>query len=160
MSANQVVTGERKLDRQLKQLGDKTAKRINAAAIRSGMAVVRKAVKAETPRGPTGNLKRSIGARFKKKRTTGIYEAKVGGNVGKRSKESTTRGGKVRKANAAPHAHLVLLGTSERFNKSGASRGTMPANNAVSRGFAKSQARARQVISQKLLAGIKKAQAA
>jgi len=148
MSQNQVVTGDRKLDRQLDRLGDRTAKRINAAAVRSGMAVVRKAVKAEAPRGPTGNLKRAIGARFRKKRTTGIYEAKVGANVGKRSAAKLTRSGKVQKANSAPHAHLVILGTSNRRT------GTMPANNFVDRGFAKTQAAALSVMKRRLREGI------
>jgi len=154
MSQNQVVTGDRKLDRELERLGDRTAKRINAAAVRSGMAVIRKAVKAEAPRGPNGNIKRAIGARFRKKRTTGIYEAKVGANVGKRINQRTTKSGKIQKANSAPHAHLVILGTAERLTKSGARRGTMKPNNFVDRGFAKSQGHALSVMKRRLREGI------
>lgn len=156
MTNTQVVTGDKRLDRDLARLENRTSKRINAAAVRSGQAVVVRGIKSEAPRGPTGNLKRSVGARFRKKRKNGLYEAKVGVNVGKRVKQKTTRSGNVQKANAAPHAHLAILGTGNRSTKAGAGRGTMPGNNFVDRGFVKSQGAALSTIRQRLKQGIEK----
>jgi len=154
--ATEVVTGIKEIDRQLSRLSDRAGKRINAAAIRKGQAVILRAIRNEAPRGPTGNLKRAIGHRFRKKRKSGIYEAIIGANVGKRTKSKTTKSGKQQKANSAQHAHLVILGTAQRLTKAGASRGVMPSNNFVDRGFASSKAQAASVIKSRLKSGIDK----
>ena len=155
-----IVTGDKKLDRQLNALGVKISRRINAKAVRAGLKPVQKAVKSEAPKGPTGNLKRAVGARFRKKRRAGTHEAIVGTNVGRRLKQRTTRGGKIQKANSAPHGHLVVLGTQSRVTKTGANRGAMPGNNFVDRGFAKSKAEALRVMTRSFREQITQAEAA
>jgi HK97 gp10 family phage protein len=119
MSVSIVVTGITELDMKLANLPEKTQKKFARSALSQGMTIIRKAAIKAAPRGPTGNLRKSIKSRFKRIKQLGITQAKVGLNVGKRRDTDKT---------VAPHAHLVALGTVERFNKSGASRGVMPAN--------------------------------
>lgn len=67
-----------------------------------------------------GLLKRSIGYRVKK--VQGEYTVVIGANVGKKRKNP----------NNAPHAAFVGSGSKPRQTKSGANRGTMPANPYIS----------------------------
>ena len=139
------VTGDAELDRALKLLGGRVAARIAVKGIRAGMGEVRDAIRSEVTR---PSIKRAIAARFKKKKGRGTYTAKVGGGVGKQKKaRGGTRGGV---GIAKENVHWYLLGTSGRQTKSGASRGQMPANGAVRRGFAKSSAAAMAKVREKM----------
>ena len=141
------VTGVKTVDRRLKRLALKDAKRIGRQAINKGMTPIVKQLRKETPKGPTGNLRKAVGKRNKKNRETGVQEAKVGYNVG--LKHRKTKPGAKRKARRrAPHAHLVALGTKKRFWKSGKSTGKMPANKAVARAYRAAAPKAKQVMIQ------------
>lgn len=129
MSADIITTGIKELDTKLKALPEKVQKKIARAALGQGMTILRKAIIKEAPVGPTGNLKQSIGKRFKRLKKEGYTEAKVGINVGKRKAGMA-------KMTRAPHGHLVALGTQQRQTKSGANRGVMPANDFVKRATA------------------------
>ena len=149
-------TGQYEVFRRLKHLATKDAKRIGRQAINKGMTPIAQALRKETPKGPTGTLKRSVGKKNKKNRKTGIQEAKVGYNVGKkpfrvgRGKVSRTR---------APHAHLFAMGTKNRSWKSGKSTGHMPGNHAVHRAYRASAPKAEKVIIETIKVGIKKLKA-
>lgn len=146
MSVSIIITGDKELDAKLAALPEKTQKKYARSALSQGMTIVAKAAKRAAPVGPTGNLRRAIGKRFKRIKQEGITQAKVGINVGKRAKLGTTESGKTKFAgDSAPHGHLVALGTKPRYTgartyrvKGGtrtketgnprAYRGVMPAN--------------------------------
>jgi HK97 gp10 family phage protein len=119
MSVSIIATGIRELDAKLKALPEKVQKKIARSALSQGMTIIAKAGKKAAPLGPTGNLRLSIGKRFKRNRQAGVTEAKVGISVGKRASKTNRAGA---------HGHLVALGTRPRFHKSGKSTGVMPAN--------------------------------
>jgi HK97 gp10 family phage protein len=102
---------------RLNTLSYGAASRASRKAIRAGLRVLRDAMKQMAPV-KSGQLRRSLGERFRKVRRgedRGIVEAKVGLNVGKK-KRSKTKGGEDRPNDAyAPHAHLVTLGTQDRW---------------------------------------------
>jgi HK97 gp10 family phage protein len=108
--ARKIITGLPELEKTLKNLADKTADKIARSALRAGVVVVAKAEKAAAPVGKTGQLKASIGSRVGKGRS-GIFQAKAGVNVGKRTKAKQAKGP------MAPHAHLAALGTQPRLRK-------------------------------------------
>jgi hypothetical protein len=108
------ITGDKALDAKLKDLELRTAKRIARKAINKGLTQIARGQRAAAP---TKRIKGTVGSRNKKNRKTGLAEAKVGMNVGK----------KLTNPKRMPHAHLLALGTSERTTRSGASRGRMPA---------------------------------
>ena len=135
-----VITGDRQLERALTRLADKSADRVASAAIRGGLGEIRKAQRKAAPVGETKALKESIGSRFEKKRgRSPKVTAKAGINVGKRKAGRTV----------APHAHLVGLGTGERFLKSGKSVGRMPANNFISVATLASQSKQKAAMSRR-----------
>lgn len=120
--ARQWITGDAELERTLAALGDdKAADRVAKSAIGAGLTVLRKAIRAAAPVGPTGNLKASIGRRLERATSRRRSVGKAGINVGKQSSRSKE------KVNA-PHSHLVALGTKQRFHKSGKSVGRMTPN--------------------------------
>jgi hypothetical protein len=88
---------------------------------------MRKAMRAATP---NSSAKKTIAARFKRKKRFGITEAKVGAGVGKHNQQHPpTRGGVgISKRNA----HWYFMGTKSRVtNKTGANRGVMPKSDAI-----------------------------
>lgn len=126
------VAGITQLQRELKLL-ERGIRKASRKAVNKGLTVLRRGVAAEAPVGESGFLKKSIGRRMEKSRGE-EHSGKVGPGVGKRRKDTGT--------NAAPHAHLVALGTTDRFTRRGARRGRMPANDFVGRGFRKTEAAA------------------
>lgn len=135
--ARSVFTGDRQVEKLLKKLADKAGDRVAKSCISAGTSVLRKEIKKAAPKGPTGNLKKSVGSRISG-RIGKDYVAKAGINVGKRTaKQTETRTisgqtfefkgvkrlkGKYAaamkrsgKSTIAPHAHLVALGTRRRF---------------------------------------------
>ena len=77
----------------------------------AGLTVINKAQRQAAPVGPTGNLKANIGKRNERNKRSGVFEAKTGIGVGKKS--TKLRKGIVN----APHGHLVALGTKPRTRK-------------------------------------------
>lgn len=150
------ITGVKKVDRRLKRLALKDAKRIGRAAINKGMTPVVKEIRKATPKGPTGTLKKAVGKRNKKNRRTGIQEAKVGYNVGLKHRKAKP-GAKRKPKKRAPHAHLFGIGTKSRSWKSGKSTGRMPGNKAVGKAYRASAQKSLAVMKQSVDDGIKKA---
>lgn len=89
------LTGDRKLARTLEGLARKSQRSIASKALNRGMRVIATAQKAAAP---TPKLRKTI--RTKNKQQNGIQQAKVGTNVGKM---------------VMPQAHLLILGTDDRY---------------------------------------------
>lgn len=163
--ANFSITGDKKLDRALAELGKRDASVARRAGVRGAMTIIARGIRSEVPVGKTKALKKSIGSRMAKAKrgpNKGTTEAKVGVNVGKKS------------GKRAPHSHLVALGTKERWtgtrtwkNKGGtvtkstgnprAYRGEMPSNDFVGRGFRKTSGQALQKCLSELVKKIEQA---
>lgn len=122
MSVAIIVTGVEELDRSISNLDTRSQKRIARPAVSRAMTFLKRKIQKAAPVGPTGNLKKSIGTRFKKDR--GVTSGKVGIDVGEAAKRKYDV--------SAPHGHLVALGTQQRQTESGANRGKMPKNDFVS----------------------------
>lgn len=119
------ITGIAEVDRRLKRIEGRDARRIARNAVDKGLTVGRRAVAGGVPVGKTKQLKKAIGRRFKKNRNTDLYEGKIGINVAKK------------KERQARHGHLVGAGTTRRRTRSGANRGVMKANDFVSAGWSR-----------------------
>lgn len=115
MSDLEIRVDADEVTRALDKLDKKTSTKVIKDAVRAAGKFLKPKVKAEAPKGPTGNLRRKVGYRVKKSRQTGdTYYAAV--------------------RSFARHHHLVVQGTKDRFTKgSGAFRGRMPANPYVDR---------------------------
>jgi HK97 gp10 family phage protein len=97
---------------------DKLDSRESASALKKAVTAVAKflkpKVKAEAPKGKTGKLRKGVKYRVKKsRRNSGEYYAAI--------------------RSFAPHHHLVVAGTKDRYTASAAYRGRMPANPYVDR---------------------------
>lgn len=83
-------------------------------SIRVGVKYLKPKLRAEAPKGKTGNLRKGVKYKVKKSRKfSGAYYGAV--------------------RSFAPHHHLVVAGTKARYTKAGAFRGVMPANGYVDR---------------------------
>lgn len=103
----------REVTEALDKLDNRESGKALKGAIRKAGQFLKPKVKAEAPKGPTGNLRKKVGSRVRKsRRHNGFYAA-------------------VR--SFAPHHHLVVQGTNDRFTKAGAFRGRMPQNAYVDR---------------------------
>ena len=142
---NIVLTGIPELDKKLKTLQVKSATKISMATRRVGMSVVKRAIQKLVP----VKIKEAIGSRLEKIRKSTQFEAKVGVNVGKRSKTKAKR-----------WAPVIILGTPLRQRKmiggkfayitkpkpEQLSTGQIKANQAVRQGYAQSQGKARSAM--------------
>lgn len=142
-----IITGDKELDRQLEGLRKRDIRSAVTKGINAGMTPVVKEVRLRAPVGKTKLLKRSIGKRIMKGQPIDTMQGKIGVNVGKRTKRSRK---------AAPHSHLVALGTRTRTTKAGANRGIMPQNDFVNRGFAVAQSTARDRMRRKVVEVLRK----
>jgi transposase len=106
IDADEVTAALDKLDSR--QSGEALKK-----AIRVAVKYLKPKVKAEAPKGKTGNLRKKVGYKVKKSRKENGYYGAV--------------------RSFARHHHLVVAGTQARFTKAGAFRGRMPANGYVDR---------------------------
>ena len=99
----------RRLYRAQEEFGVRSVEKVFVAGARK----LRTPIRREAPKGPTGNLRKRIRAKTYKRgqRPRGAYAW-----------------------SAAPHAHLNIRGTQERFHKSGKSVGRMTPNPFVDRG--------------------------
>jgi hypothetical protein len=132
------LTGDKALDRALKEIGGKISQKAIAAGVRAGLSEMRKAMRAATP---NSSARKTIAARFKRRKKFGTTEAKVGAGVGKHKggKGGTNGGVGISKQNA----HWYFMGTNSRVtNKNGADRGAMPKADGVRIGAAVSGASA------------------
>ena len=102
--------------------------------------------------------KKTIARRFKRKRKLGLTEAKVGAGVGPRKQQNAggSRGSRGGVGISKNNAHWYFLGTSQRTTSNGANRGSMPANNAVALGYARSSSAAMSKVKNKTLAVIER----
>ncbi len=127
------VTGVAELVAKMKKLPGETRKKVLAKAFKAGATAVKRIMKQEAPKGPTGNLKKAIVV--KKMKGKGVAYA-------------------VRpKYSVAPHAHLVEFGTGMRtvknyFGQKGmrVEVGVMPANPFVTRTKERSKTEAFNVV--------------
>lgn len=135
------VEGFSDLERRLKALPQNVAKRGTMRAMKRAADLMAEAIRSRAPRGPTGNLAASIRISARARNLTGLadYSAALaaGGNYrdAQQALRAARSGGEsagtrifVSIASYAPHAHLVELGTVERFHESGKSTGKMPMN--------------------------------
>jgi hypothetical protein len=120
------VKGLPELERALGRMSGFQAQAIREKAILAGARGLVRPMRAMAPQGPTGNLRRQVGARKAR-------------NVGGSGRDPQT----VVVGSVAPHRHLVIRGTKPRYTKAGAFRGVMPSNPFVDRAW---QANAGQVM--------------
>lgn len=145
------VSGIPELQAALRGISKDMVDKVAPAGLKGYLRVVTKAVKSEIP----SNMKdarKAIGWRFKKKdRRTGKVLAKVGTGVGITSKSDrrlllkglkADRKGRGGVGISVQNIHWYIVGTKQRFTRSGADRGVMPANPVVKKGFAKSRSAA------------------
>lgn len=142
------ITGDRQVVDRLTRLRRATRKATRKAANRA-LGELQKAIKAKAPRW----AKPAVGKRLLKAVSPTEADGKVGIHVGKRKRSrgagrgsgsgrDRTRGGEY--ANRAPHAHLIELGTRDRYTlKSRAYRGRVSPQPFVSRGASQGSARSR-----------------
>lgn len=126
------LIGDAELENRLREFPETVQRRIVRAALNAGMRVMAKGFRAAAPKGPTGNLRKSIGQRIVNRRGM-ITTAKVGIDVGKLTLKKAAS--KLVSASAA-HGHLVTLGTKQRrVRKTGKSVGRMTANPFIRRAY-------------------------
>lgn len=108
------LSGDRALDRKMRKLTDKVQRRITRKAMKAGAKVIAKVAKQRTPRGPTGNLRRSmsVGKAVKIKRYPNGTLVAIIGPIWP----------------TGAHGHWIEYGTQMRETKTGASRGKMTAD--------------------------------
>ena len=102
----------REVTEALDKLDSKGSAKALKAAVRKGGQFLKGKMKPEAPKA-SGMLRKKVGSRVKKSRGRDGFYAAV--------------------RSFAPHHHLVVAGTRDRFTKSGAFRGRMPANSYVDR---------------------------
>jgi hypothetical protein len=185
------LLGHEQLEANLKRLPEKCQKTVVRGALSAAARVLAQYQRRVAPVGPTGTLKGAIGSRVMARR--GQMIAKAGINVGRKgwqglqvvnvgnawkSGAKKRRRGALRAAKAltaAPHAHLVGLGTKPRFTRgsgpqtgweqvgtkmrakragAGAFRGTMPRNDFIHRAFAAGQGPALFAMRERIAKGV------
>lgn len=113
---------------QFRQLPKSLASAAIGAAVKRAMKPAQETLKRTVPVGPTGNLKRGIATKAKRYPKTGAAVAIVGfrkPGSKKPPKEGVKR--RNRAADKTQHQFLVEYGSKQRFTKTGANRGAMPA---------------------------------
>jgi hypothetical protein len=133
-----IVEGSDELQAQLEALETRIVRQATKSGTVQGLTIIKRAIVQRTPRGKTQQLVRSIGKRLIKTKS-GTIEGKAGINVGKRTGRGLNGG---KSSGAAPHGHLVTLGTADRYTQRGAYRGRVRPNDFVNQGFNASQGQA------------------
>lgn len=130
------LLGSKELNRKLDRLSKSGSKRAIVGGIRAGMTPIARAMRAAINTSDASpELKRearkTIGARFDKKRYSDVRQARVGFSVGKKKKTiqraQAARGKRVAEGKSggggvgisAANIHWFVLGTDERQTKSG-----------------------------------------
>ncbi len=102
---------------------------MTADALSDGIAKVTRGIQHKAPVGATRDTRKAIrGSVNRRQQRHGLTSAKAGVNVAQRVRRGDGSG------NRTPHAHFQI-GTNPRFTKGGASRGSMPPNDFVGRGW-------------------------
>lgn len=139
------LTGIKELDKKLKKLIDRDAKRIMRNAIRSGLRVGAKQLKDDVPVGKTKKLKKAVGHSLKRDKKLKATVGKWGINVG------------AKKGKAARHGPSLMTGTKERFHKDGKGVGRIVlTGNVVQESYSKSSAAVHSTIIAKVREGLEK----
>lgn len=130
-STERILTGQKDLDRRLKELGQAPANRAARAGLNKGARLAAKLIKRQIPAKYKG-IRAAIGSSVKATKG-GVTKAKAGAAVGKASKlkgapKRSSKGGVGIRAN---NVHWFLLGTQERKREGGGETGVMPAFPAV-----------------------------
>jgi HK97 gp10 family phage protein len=123
------LLGDKQLMRKLDRLSTRVGRRVLRKATRAGTTPVLRDAKSRVPV-DEGNLKKSMGRRFKWYNRTGTYVVIVGPR--QRQEKTTLKRGSLfqtttTKAIKGSHGHLVEFGTEPRYTKNGAFRGIGPA---------------------------------
>lgn len=105
------LTGDRELDRKLSALARNVQSRIARRAVNKGVTVI---LNAQRRAAPNKALRKSLGKSNKRSKRLGVVEAKAGINVGKRPSR-VVDGSIVAQGRQFPQAHLLVLGTAERY---------------------------------------------
>jgi len=112
------------LRRAFKQLPNNIAARVIGAGLRRAAKPGETALKQITPKGPTGNLRRSIKTIVKRYPRDGAAVAVVGYVKAGTGKSKSAGGGKVMKGpDRAFHQFWIEFGTAERYSKMKSARG-------------------------------------
>jgi HK97 gp10 family phage protein len=127
------VPGLEEIRKDFLRLGNTLSAKYMASALRSAAKKggTEEALKAATPRGPTGNLRRSIAIKSKRYPRTGIGIAILGFRSGRKMNEPFNN------EKLGYHQGLVEFGTKERFRRTDrgtrASTGKMPVGGSYGR---------------------------
>lgn len=110
------MEGMDELVRKLKKLDTRSGRKVLRKGTRAASTPIQKAIRAATPVGPTGNLKKSIGRKFKFYRASTTDVSIIGPRIGTKKQFRGFIG------------WIVEFGTKLRSTKAGKSTGRMPAN--------------------------------
>ena len=166
VSLTVIVENDKALAAKLRELGRAGAARAMTSAMRAGMTVLRKAVRAQIPDAKTPGhdnkgFRDSVGSRFVRRKLSGILGAKIGIGVGKNAgwakiRKSIPKGHRkkgfaaFKSQSAKTHFHFLALGTENRRNKRGANRGRVQPGGYVPRALASAGSTAMAIMEKKL----------
>ena len=137
------ITGHQAIDRRLKRLATTGQRRVGRAMVGAMMTEISRGIRNAIPPSQK-SVKKTLGRKSGKDKKTGVYQAKVGLGVGKRSKSSKQRDPKKPGVGISKqNVHWFILGTTERVRKKGGRTGRMPkAPDWVKQGYAASRVQA------------------
>jgi len=121
------------------------------AGVKRAMKPAEQALKQIAPVGPTGNLRRGVATKAKRYPKTGAAVAVVGfrkPNSKGPPKEGTKRRNKA--SDKTQHQFLVEYGSKQRFTKSGANRGRMPARAPVRMAWRAAESQVKGLLTQEM----------
>lgn len=113
------LIGDVELYNRLLDMPAKNQRRVLYPALRKGVRRMAHVIKQRTPRGKTGNLKKSVGSAVRTKGSKGVVVAKAGFDVGR--KPLGGKGASVENVSShvskrlGSHGHLLTLGTRKRY---------------------------------------------
>ena len=162
------ITGDKALDRKLRQLRDKMQTKIKKAAVKSALLIGAKHIKKEVP-SRFKNVRKSVGVRVGKDKQY-VLGAKVGFRVGRKaSKESKAAAVAARGAGkgvgiSGQNFHWWILGAGykvggvRQWKEGGKSTGAMPVQDGeiVPRGWAAAQPKVLAKMAESLKRGIER----
>lgn len=158
--ARAIVTGDAKLDRVLRDLDLKMQKKIARGALAKSLTPVAQAIKSEVP--GWKSVRKAIGKRNKKNKRSGLHQAKVGVNVGKKpaKKGEVEHGKPIPPGKQVPWATPLATGTGKRFIKTGKRKGQytgrIDKDNFVQRGWNRSKSESLDTLQKSIWDGIVK----
>lgn len=124
----EAITGVPEINRKLRNLERKAARKVGRKAVNKGLTVLAKAIRSKAPR----KLRPIVGKRHKKNRNTKEMEAKAGVAVGMSKKKKEKFGERW-------YLFLQATGTRDRKTRRGGRRGRLVAKTFVPEAFAASK---------------------